>query len=184
MGSNTSASFLSAPFLPLQLQVMQQGLRHFPAPVPQRRQLLEGHLSDEEHQEAQDHGHAEERAHDGGGGVLLGLRGDAGARGLGRLLRQQVLNVREGAVVRQRGHSQDVAQEGVEVDGAHGGLGVALAEGRPAGQEDGLHALEGVVVAVVAHCRETTRHTLGHAPSDCPQIERPAAGAAVASVGE
>lgn len=89
-------------------------------------------------------------------------RGRAGARGLGRRLCQQVLNVGQGAVVGQRWHSKDVAEEGVEVNGAHGGLGVVLAEGWPTGQEEGLHAAEGVVVAVVAHCRQTAEHSSGY----------------------
>lgn len=161
MGSNASALFLQA-----QLGVVQQGLRHLPAAVPQRWQLLEGHLSDEEHQEAQDQDHAEERAHHGGGGFLLMLGGHTGTRGLGGLLRQQVLNVGQGAVVGQRRHSQDVAEERVEIDGAHGGLGVALAEGRPTGQEEGLHAAEGVVVAVVANCGQTAGHSSGHTQVD------------------
>lgn len=119
-------------------------------------------MSDKEHQEAQDHDHAEEGAHYGGRGLPLSLGGQVGARGLGGLLRQQVLNVGQGAVVGQRRHSQDVAEEGVEINGAHGGLGVVLAEGWPTGQEEGLHAAEAVVVAVVAHCGQTAEHSSGH----------------------
>lgn len=157
IGSNAPALFLQ-----VQLWVVQQRLRHLPAAVPQGRQLLEGHLSDEEHQEGQDHCHAKEGPHHGSRGLLLVLWGHAGAWGLRGLLCQQVLNVGQGAIVGQRWHSKDVAEEGVEVNGAHGGFGVVLAEGWPTGQEEGVHAAESVVVAVVAHCGQTTGHCSGH----------------------
>ena len=144
-------SFLSRR---LQVQVLlQQGLRHLPASVLQRGQLLERQLSDVEHEEAQHHHHADERAHHGGVGVLVDPGRGAG-RGGSHLRVQQVPNVREGAVVRQRAHRQDVAHERVEVDGAHGGFQVILAKGWTASHEHRLHAAEGVVVAMVSHWRE------------------------------
>lgn len=165
LGGNASALFLL-----VQLGVVQQGLRHLPAAVPQRRQLLEGHLSDEDHQEAQDHDHAEEGAHHGGRGLLLVSGGHAGTRGLGGLLSQQVLDVGQGAVVGQWWHSQDVAEQRVEIDGSHGGFGVVLAEGRPTGQEEGMHAAEGVVVAVVAHCGQTAGNSSGHKQDESNKV--------------
>lgn len=114
-------------------------------------------MSDEDHQEAQHHHHPEERAHGGGVGVLIDCGRDAG-RGWSRLLGQQVGYVGEGAVVWKREGGQDVAHERVQVDRAHGGLDVILAKGWPTGHEHRLHATQGVVVAVVPHCRENIRH--------------------------
>lgn len=61
-------------------------------------------------------------------------------RGHSGLYGQEVLNIREGAVVRHRADGQDVAHERVKVNGAHGGFDVILTKGRPTSHEHRLHA--------------------------------------------
>lgn len=111
-------------------------------------------MSDVDHHEAQHQHHAQQGAHDRGVGVCLHPGGHGAGHGRGRLMDEQVFDVIEGAVVWQRVDGKDVAHERVKVDGAHGGLDVILAESRTSGHEQGLHAVQGVVVAVVPHWRE------------------------------
>lgn len=110
----------------------------------QRVHLFERHLSDVDPQKAQHQHHTKERTPDGGIGVFLD-RGRGAGRGAGQgsnwLFGQQVLDVKEGAVVWKRSDGQDVAHEGVQVDSGHGGLDVILAKGRPVSHKQRLHAV-------------------------------------------
>lgn len=55
--------------------------------------------------------------------------------------------------MRPRGQPQDVAHHGVDVHVGHGAQAVAAPKGGTARGQERVHAGQGVVIAMVPHCR-------------------------------